>query len=131
MSVFVLLSDLHLSSIDDLKNTGVCLCIDRLWSAVHPASWYYNMFVKESLKRSWKVKPDYIVAAEAALGVGIATQRQTLSTALRKRVSDKAAEINTNYLKVIINRIIFSDIALSCISLTTFLLRPMPLYYLD
>ena len=85
------------------------------------------MFVKESLKRSWKVKPDYIVAAEVALGVGIATKRQTLSAALRKRVSGKAAEINKNYLKVII----FSDVALSCISHTTILLRPMPLYYLD
>ena len=59
------------------------------------------MFVKESLKRPWKVKPDYIVAAEAALGVGIATKRQTLSAALRTRIrqsgGDKQKLLESNY----------------------------------
>ena len=86
----------------DTVHTIIWLCIDRLWSAVHPANWYYNMFVKESLRRSWKVKSSVAVAAKAALGFEI-PKRSRMSAKLKKRVSSKAAQINKNFFKVIQN----------------------------
>ena len=83
-----------------IVHTVVWVCIGSLWSALHPASWYYNMFVKESLMRSWKVKPKIVVATESAIGEAISTR--TLDK-VEKQISKKSAQIKKNIFKVILD----------------------------
>ena len=87
---------------DDTRilHTAIWVCIDSLWSALHPASWYYNMFVKESLMRDWKVKPKIVEATESAVGGPISTR--SLSKVVEK-ISKKSAQIKKNIFKVILD----------------------------
>ena len=89
---------------DDTRivHTVVWVCIDSLWSALHPASWYYNMFVKESMMRSWKVKPKIVVATESAIGGAISKSKRTLDKVVRK-ISKKSKQIKKNIFKVIVD----------------------------
>ena len=86
-------------------------CVGRLklskWSAVHPASWYYNMYAKESIKRTReaandKLKSKYILAVETVLGGTISSLQKSMSQ-LITRITEKAVEINEKFFKVILN----------------------------
>ncbi|KAK2190019.1 hypothetical protein NP493_89g05035 [Ridgeia piscesae] len=56
------------------------------------------MFVKESLMRSWKVKPKIVVATESAIGEAISTR--TLDK-VEKQISKKSAQIKKNIFKML------------------------------
>ncbi|KAK2186239.1 hypothetical protein NP493_209g01006 [Ridgeia piscesae] len=79
---------------------GVHAGTQCLWSALHPASWYYNMFVKESMMRSWKVKPKIVVATESAIGGAISKSKRTLDKVVRK-ISKKSKQIKKNIFKML------------------------------
>ena len=77
-----------------------------LWSIVHPASWFYNMFAKESIKRVrkrqiLKSKYPYARAAEAVLGSRIWRVRFQKTSDLMTLFTKKSAEINEIFFKVI------------------------------
>ena len=84
---------------DDTRivHTVVWLYIDSLWSALHPSSWYYNMFVKESLTRTWKVKPKIVEATESVIG------SKRSPDDLEKAFSKKSTQIKKNIFKVILD----------------------------
>ena len=77
-----------------------------LWSVVHPASWFYNMYAKELIKRVRKrrqlrLKYTYARAAGIVLGRRIWQRRFRKTSALMKRFTKKSAEINKIFFKVI------------------------------
>jgi len=78
----------------------VWVCIDSLWSALHPASWYYNMFVKESLTRTYEVKPKLVEATEIAIGEPVSKRSPD---ELENQISKKSTQIKKNIFKVMLD----------------------------
>jgi len=78
----------------------VWVCIDSLWSALHPASWYYNMFVKESMMRTYEVKPKLVEATEIAIGEPVSKRSPD---ELEKQISKKSTQIKKNIFKVMLD----------------------------
>ena len=75
-----------------------------LWSAVHPASWFYNMYAKELIKRVRKRRillKKYIYARAAGAVLGNKIWRLRKTSVLMKRFTQKSAKINEQFFKVI------------------------------
>ena len=75
-----------------------------MWTFVHPARWYYKIYVKELIRRARSKtatisKSNYIRAAENVMGRTIWKQRIS-NIDLMKRFTEKSADINKKFFKV-------------------------------